>query len=100
MKQPENFHNTDRTRAVQVFGAIDLCELVFSGLDSAHDLFGRLLSALLTPEPHGDALLVGYQPPIALLELGGDEPPMLLLDVAGAPPDEVARRSEGIVAAQ
>src|SRR5687768_12370333 len=59
-----------------------------------------MLSALLTPATNGDALLVGYQPPIALLELGGDNPAMFLLDVAGAPPEEVARRAERIVAAQ
>jgi len=72
-------------------------------LDSVHrdDFFGRLLAALLTPAAgEGDALLVGYQPPIALLELGGDNPPMVLLDVAGAPPEEVARRAERIVEAQ
>jgi membrane associated rhomboid family serine protease len=72
-------------------------------LDSVHrdDLFGRLLAALLMPASGAsEALLAGYQPPVALLELGGDSPPMVLLDVAGAPPEEVARRAERIVAAQ
>jgi rhomboid protease GluP len=70
-------------------------------LDSVHrdDVFGRLLAALLSPSGD-DALLVGFQPPIALLELSGDNLPMVLLDVAGAPPEEVARRAERIVEAQ
>jgi len=102
-KNLSNFHNTDRKRPVQVFGAIAGDALVFSGLDSVHrdDLFGRLLAALLMPASgETDALLAGYQPPIALVELGGDAPPMVLLDVAGATTEEVARRAERIVAAQ
>lgn len=72
-------------------------------MDSTHrdDLFGRLLAALLKP-PSGeaDALLVGFQPPLAVLEVPGDSPALVVLDVAGASPEEVGRRAERIVAAQ
>jgi rhomboid protease GluP len=47
-----------------------------------------------------DATLVGYQPPLAVLELPREGAALVLLDVAGAPPDEVARRAERIVTAQ
>jgi hypothetical protein len=72
-------------------------------LDSTHreDLFGRLLAALVKPATgEADAMLVGYQPPVALLEVPRESVGLVLLDVAGASPDEVARRAERIVAAQ
>jgi rhomboid protease GluP len=72
-------------------------------LDSPHrdDLFGRLLAALAKPASgDADAMLVGYQPPLALLEVLRESAAMVLLDVAGASAEEVARRAERIVAAQ
>jgi len=45
-------------------------------------------------------MLVGYQPPVALLEVPRESVALVLLDVAGASPDEVARRAERIVTAQ
>jgi rhomboid protease GluP len=60
---------------------------------SQDDLFGRLLAALVAPpagEPPG--VLVGYQPPLAVVELPLSGAGVLALDVAGAAPDEVGRR--------
>src|SRR6185369_4195088 len=63
--------------------------------------FGRLLAALVKPATgEADAMLVGYQPPVALLEVPRESVALVLLDVAGASPDEVARRAERIVTAQ
>jgi membrane associated rhomboid family serine protease len=62
------------------------------------DLFGSLLAALLRPA-EGDAVLVGYQPPLAVLELPGEGAGVVVLDSAGAAPDEVAQRAQRIIAA-
>jgi rhomboid protease GluP len=45
-------------------------------------------------------MLVGYQPPLALLEVPRESAGLVLLDVAGASPEEVSRRAERVVAAQ
>jgi membrane associated rhomboid family serine protease len=71
-------------------------------LDSTHrdDLFQRFLAALVKrPSGDADATLVGYQPPLALLEVLGESAALVLLDVAGASAEEVSRRAERIVAA-
>ena len=57
-----------------------------------------LATLLKPPAGEADALLVGYQPPLALLEADGAA--LVVLDVAGASPEEVVRRAERVVAAQ
>jgi rhomboid protease GluP len=74
-----------------------------SELDSTHpdDLFARLVAALAKPTSGAaDAMLVGYQPPVAGLEIPSESAGLVLLDVAGASPEEVCRRAERIVAGQ
>jgi rhomboid protease GluP len=62
------------------------------------DLPGRLLAALVAP-PTGEApgVLVGYQPPLAVVELPGADAGVLLLDVTGASPDEVQGRLRRVI---
>jgi rhomboid protease GluP len=57
------------------------------------DSFERLVAAVVAPargQPAG--VLVGYQPPLAVIELPQSEAGLLVLDVSGAAPDEVAAR--------
>src|SRR5690349_4404302 len=44
-------------------------------------------------------MLVGYQPPLALLEVLAESAALVLLDVAGASVEEVSRRAERIIGA-
>jgi membrane associated rhomboid family serine protease len=62
------------------------------------DLLARLLATLVAPstgEPPG--VLVGYQPPLAVVELPAADAGVLLLDVTGAAPDEVRERLRRVI---
>jgi rhomboid protease GluP len=65
------------------------------------DQFGRLLAALAAPpKGHGAAVLVGYQPPLAVLELPGENAMIVVLDGAATSLEELGARISRIVGAE
>jgi rhomboid protease GluP len=69
-------------------------------LENAHpdQLYERVIAALTAPpKRHGEAVLVAYQPPLAVLEVPGERAGLLLLDATRSSVEETRARVERLV---